>query len=122
MKYLLCLMVAIACEAARIPRVTDQGYFQNYQGGFPNNDPSSYHNPQGNGGAAPFFGDYRGPEGNLGLGSEFFPNQAPVGGRQDINHLAGVPFGDIGANQPNFRAQNYGHLSHDFNFQAPRFY
>ncbi|XP_033339165.2 uncharacterized protein LOC117227770 [Megalopta genalis] len=122
MKYFLCLMVVVACEAARLPRVTDQGYFQGYQGGFPNNDASAYQNVQGNGGAAAFFGDYRGQEGNLGLGSEFFPHQAPIGGRQDLNHLPGVPFGDVGANQVNFRAQNDGHPGHDFNFQPPRFY
>ncbi|XP_076659592.1 uncharacterized protein LOC143362948 [Halictus rubicundus] len=118
MKYLLCLVVAIACEAARVPRIIDQGYFQNYQGAFPNNDPSGYHNVPGNGAGAAFFGDYRNQEGQSGLESEFFPNQASLGCRQDLNHLAEVPFGYVGASQANFRAENYGRSSNDYNFPA----
>ncbi|XP_076283948.1 uncharacterized protein LOC143210711 [Lasioglossum baleicum] len=122
MKYLLCLVVAIACEAGRVSGIIDHGHFQSYQGGFPYNDASGYQHGIGNGAGAAFFGDFRGHEGNLGLGTESFPHQGYLGGRQDLHQAAGVPFGDVGAGHANLGPYSHGRLGNDYNFPGQRFY
>nr|XP_031837769.1 uncharacterized protein LOC116429216 isoform X2 [Nomia melanderi] len=118
---MVCLILAVACSAARVPRISEPPYFQNYQGVFPGSNAGGFHDVQGSGAAAPFLGDFRSHEGNLGSGHNsgngFFPNQGFIGSRPDLaNHLAPVPFGDVGGNQGNFKAPHYGRFNRDYDY------
>lgn len=80
----LCLAIVVVCEAARIPRVTEQPYFPNFQDIYPNrNYQTESVNNQDDG---PFFGNYRAHEGNAGIGNEFYDHRTPIGGRANFVH------------------------------------
>lgn len=69
-------MIFVACEAARIPRVSEQGSFPNYHG-IHHGPNHNYHDGQGDGhvGASGFFAglenDFYGHQGSIENGGNF---------------------------------------------------
>ncbi|XP_043590128.1 uncharacterized protein LOC122571027 isoform X2 [Bombus pyrosoma] len=91
MRYYLCLAILVVCEAARIPRVTEQPYFPNFQDIYPNRNYQT--ESVNNHDDGPFFENYRAHEGNAGIGNEFYDHRTPIGGRANfLHHLTRVPF------------------------------
>lgn len=86
----LCLVIVIvaviACETARVARVTEQSYFPNFRNAY---EDHNYRGGQANGPPGlPFFGNYKTPGGNIGVGNEYYDHRSGIGGQANVvNHL-----------------------------------
>ncbi|CAL7939869.1 unnamed protein product [Xylocopa violacea] len=106
MRIYLCLAIVVVCEAIRIPRVTEQLHFPNFQTAYQDhNYPNHY--------GAPFLRGYRPQEGNIGLERQYYGRHASTVGQDHfVNHLAGAPFRGGEDTGPH----GYERFNHAFNY------
>ncbi|XP_012150268.1 uncharacterized protein LOC105663750 [Megachile rotundata] len=103
MRYYLLIVVALVCEGARVPRITDSyPGFQGFHGQGPYQQGHNYP-------AGPFSGGFR-PHGHLDVGNDYYGGQHSIGGHSG-DHFSGVPF-NVGSHGGFNSPRNYERFNH----------
>ncbi|KOC67866.1 hypothetical protein WH47_12196, partial [Habropoda laboriosa] len=110
----LCLLLFVVCQAARIPRISDQSYYPNFRNVYPG---EHYQNggPVENHARVPFFGDYKPQAGHVDVGHGYYPGQGGIGGQGSlVNRLSGASFDGfkVQGNVP----QHYERFNHGLDY------
>ncbi|XP_043251240.1 uncharacterized protein LOC122396693 [Colletes gigas] len=122
MRYFSYLAVVVICEAARLPRGSDQTYFPNFQSIYHGNGATSYQNVRIGEPEIPHLEDYKTQDGNLDLGNAYDEDQ-PAGIQQNfVDHLAEDPFEEVTTNDLDLEhrhslPQDYDRFNHEHDYE-----